>query len=162
MYFILGISVHNRAYPRVEGCRPPVPLKSKLKKTTDFVDTIIWKPVTWFTLQPKSVAEICWWPYIRILKNKIEKLRMSYTKLTKIRNKVKCQLDATRYFYWCILNSTCFGYICPSSGALDVELQHLVFHTEFLDGWWSWEPLRRSCVRCGWCRAPSCTRNKSS
>jgi len=27
------------------------------------------------------------------------------------------------------------------------------FCTEFLEGWWSWEPLRRSCVRCGWCRA---------
>ena len=23
----------------------------------------------------------------------------------------------------------------------------------FWDGWWSWESLRRSCVRCGWCRA---------
>jgi len=22
-------------------------------------------------------------------------------------------------------------------GALDVELQHMVFYTEFLDGWWS-------------------------
>jgi len=52
-----------------------------------------------------------------------------------------------------ILSSTCFGYIRPSSGALDAELQHMVFCTEFLDGWWSWEPLRRSCVRCGWCRA---------
>ena len=33
-------------------------------------------------------------------------------------------------------------------------------HTEFLDRWWSWEPLRRLCVRCEWCRAPSapCTR----
>jgi len=31
----------------------------------------------------------------------------------------------------------------------------MVFCTEFLDGWWSWEPLRRSYVRCGWCRAPS-------
>ena len=41
----------------------------------------------------------------------------------------------------------------PSSGALDVELQHMVFCTEFSDGWWSWEPLRGSCVRCGWCRA---------
>jgi len=29
------------------------------------------------------------------------------------------------------------GTICPSSGALDVELQHMVFCTEFLDGWWS-------------------------
>jgi len=29
----------------------------------------------------------------------------------------------------------------------------MVFCTEFLDGWWSWELLRRSCVRCGWCRA---------
>jgi len=29
----------------------------------------------------------------------------------------------------------------------------MVFCTEFLDGWWSWVPLRRSCVRCGWCRA---------
>ena len=29
----------------------------------------------------------------------------------------------------------------------------MVLCTEFLDGWWSWEPLRRSCVRCGWCRA---------
>ena len=28
-------------------------------------------------------------------------------------------------------------YIRPSSGALDVELQHIVFCTEFLDGWWS-------------------------
>ena len=68
-------------------------------------------------------------------------------------NKVKCQLDATRLFYWCILSSTCFGYIRPSSGALDVELQHMVSCTEFLEGWWSWEPLRRSCLRCGWCRA---------
>jgi len=56
-------------------------------------------------------------------------------------------------FYWCILSLTCFGYIRPSSGALDVELQHMVFCTEFFDGWWSWEPLCRSCVRCGWCRA---------
>ena len=31
----------------------------------------------------------------------------------------------------------------------------MVFCTEFLDGWWSWEPVRKSCVRCGWCRAPS-------
>jgi len=29
----------------------------------------------------------------------------------------------------------------------------MVFCTEFLDGRWSWEPLRSSCVRCGWCRA---------
>jgi len=29
----------------------------------------------------------------------------------------------------------------------------MVFCTECLDGWWSWEPLRRSCVRCEWCRA---------
>ena len=64
-------------------------------------------------------------------------------------NNLKCQLDATRWFYWCILSSTCFGYISPSSGALDVELQHMVCCTEFLDGWWSWELLRRSCVRCG-------------
>jgi len=41
----------------------------------------------------------------------------------------------------------------PSSGALDVELQHMVFCTEFVDGWWSWEPLCRSCVWCGRCRA---------
>jgi len=39
----------------------------------------------------------------------------------------------------------------------DVELQHMVFGTEFLDGWCSWEPLPRSCVQCGWSRraAPS-------
>jgi len=29
----------------------------------------------------------------------------------------------------------------------------MVFCTEFLDGWWSWEQLRRLCVRCEWCRA---------
>jgi hypothetical protein len=34
----------------------------------------------------------------------------------------------------------------------NVELHHMVYCTEFLDGW-SWEPLHRSCVRCGWCRA---------
>ena len=28
------------------------------------------------------------------------------------------------------------------------ELQHMVFCTEFLDGWWSWELLYSSCVRC--------------
>ena len=33
------------------------------------------------------------------------------------------------------LSSTWFGYIRPSSGALDVELQHMVFSTEFLEGW---------------------------
>jgi len=43
--------------------------------------------------------------------------------------------------YWCILSSTCFGYIRPSSAALHVELLHVVFCTEFVDGWWSWEPL---------------------
>jgi len=37
-----------------------------------------------------------------------------------------------------ILSSTCFRYIRPSSGTLDVELQHMIFCTEFLDGWWSW------------------------
>jgi len=36
-----------------------------------------------------------------------------------------------------------FGYIRTSPGALDVELQRMVFCTEFLEGWWSWEPLRR-------------------
>jgi len=30
----------------------------------------------------------------------------------------------------------------------------MAFRTEFLDWWWSWEPLQRSCVRCGWCTAP--------
>ena len=49
-------------------------------------------------------------------------------------NNLKCQLDATRLFYWCILSSTCFGYIRPSSGALDVELQHMVFCTGFWMG----------------------------
>jgi len=49
-------------------------------------------------------------------------------------NKVKCQLDATRWFYWYILSSTCFWYIRPSSGALNVEFQHIVFCTEFADG----------------------------
>ena len=68
-------------------------------------------------------------------------------------NKVKCQLDATMSFYWSILSSTCFGYIRPSSGALDVELQHMVFQTEVLDGWWSWEPLCWSCLWYG--TAPS-------
>jgi len=29
------------------------------------------------------------------------------------------------------------GTYAPSSGALDVKLQHTVFCTEFLDGWWS-------------------------
>ena len=43
-------------------------------------------------------------------------------------------------------------YIRPSSGALDVKLQHMVFSTKFLEGWWSWEAPRRSCLRCGWCR----------
>ena len=32
---------------------------------------------------------------------------------------------------------TCFGYIRPSSGALNVVLQYMVFCNEFLDGWWS-------------------------
>ena len=31
----------------------------------------------------------------------------------------------------------------------------MVFCTEFLDGWWSWQPLRRSCVQRGWCRVIS-------
>ena len=61
---------------------------------------------------------------------------------------VKCQLDATRSFYWCILSSTCYRCIRPSSGASDVKLQHTVFCTEFVDGRWSWEPLRRLCGRC--------------
>jgi len=33
------------------------------------------------------------------------------------------------------LSSTCFGRIRPSSGALDVKLQHMVFCTQFVDGW---------------------------
>jgi len=43
------------------------------------------------------------------------------------------------------LESRCVGRVYgadgsvphPSSGALDVELQHMVFCTEFADGWWS-------------------------
>ena len=52
--------------------------------------------------------------------------------------------------YWSFLNSTCFGRIRPSSG--DVKLQHMVFCTQYVDGWWSWELLHRLCVRFGWCR----------
>ena len=37
-------------------------------------------------------------------------------------------------------------YARPSSGTSDVELQRMVFCTEFLDEWWSWEPLHRSCM----------------
>jgi len=55
--------------------------------------------------------------------------------------------------YWSFFSSTCFGRIRPSSGAINYNLQHMVFCTQFVDWWWSWEPLRRSCVRCGWCRA---------
>jgi len=51
--------------------------------------------------------------------------------------------------YWSFFSSKCFGRIRPSSGALDVKLQHMVFCTRFVDGWWSWEPLRRSCGRFG-------------
>jgi len=29
----------------------------------------------------------------------------------------------------------------------------MVFCSEFLDGWWSWQTVSKSCVRCGWCRA---------
>jgi len=54
--------------------------------------------------------------------------------------------------YWSFLSSTCFGRISPSSGALDVKLQHMVFCTQFVDGWWSWYPLCRSCVWFGWCQ----------
>jgi len=64
--------------------------------------------------------------------------------------------------YWSFCSSTCFRYIRPSSGALDVKLQRMVFYTEFLDGWWSWEPLRRSCARCGWCRARHLPAKKTS
>jgi hypothetical protein len=48
-------------------------------------------------------------------------------------------------------SSTCFGRIRPSSGVLDVKLQRTVFCTQFVDGWWSWEPLRRLCIRFGRC-----------
>jgi len=67
----------------------------------------------------------------------------------------KCEMLTwcKKVIYWCILSSTCFGRICPSSGALDVKLQHTVFCTQYVDGWWSWQPLHRSCVRFGWCRA---------
>jgi hypothetical protein len=30
-----------------------------------------------------------------------------------------------------------FRVYTPLSGALGVELQHMVFYSEFLDGWWS-------------------------
>jgi len=63
---------------------------------------------------------------------------------------VICQLDATRSSYWCILSSTYFGYIHPPSGALDIELQRMVFWAEFVDEWWSWELLHGLCVWCGW------------
>jgi len=33
------------------------------------------------------------------------------------------------------------GYIRPSSGTLDVELQHMGLCTELVDWWWSWEPF---------------------
>ena len=69
---------------------------------------------------------------------------------SSIWNNVKSQLDAIRQIYWCILSSTCFGYIRPSSGALDVKLQHMVFCTDFLDGCWFWEQLCRSYVW-QWC-----------
>ena len=54
-----------------------------------------------------------------------------------------------KVIYWCILSSICFGYIRPLSGALGVKLQHMVFCTELLDRWWSWEPHRTHDLRSG-------------
>jgi len=46
--------------------------------------------------------------------------------------------------YYNFLSSTCFGLVCPSSRALDVKLQHMVFCTQFVDRGWSSKPLRLS------------------
>ena len=110
---------------------------------------IILASIRWFSLQKHSF----------MLRERVQCLNFGlitwglFDRASSSWNNLKCQIDAIRSFYWCILSSTCFGYIHPSSEALDLELHHMAFCTEFLDGWWSWEPLRRSCVRCGWCRA---------
>jgi len=112
----------------------------------------------------KHGASLRWVKRNIFLPNSMETWEL-FNHASSLWTKLKCQLDATRWFYWCILSSTCFGHIRPSSEASDVELQHMVICTEFLDGWWSWEPLRRSCVRCGWCRAAtysSCTHDLRS
>ena len=95
-------------------------------------------------------AQICFHPICASVWGLFDRASSSW-------NNVKCQLDATRWYYWCILSSTCFGRIRRLSGALDVELQHMVFWTEFLDGWWSWEQLRTvvCTVRMVPCTAPS-------
>ena len=73
-------------------------------------------------------AQICFHPICASVWGLFDRASSSW-------NNVKCQLDATRWYYWCILSSTCFGRIRRLSGALDVELQHMVFWTEFLKGW---------------------------
>jgi len=103
-------------------------------------------------------------PYLPIYKTRIFSWGL-FERASSSWNEVKCQLVATRQFYWCILSSTCYRYIRPLSRSLDVELQHMVFCTEFLDGWWSWEPLCRPCLWCGWCCAwhhPHCTHDPHS
>ena len=40
---------------------------------------------------------------------------------------VERRFETDIYIHTYILSSTFFGYIRPSSGALDVELQHMVF-----------------------------------
>ena len=121
---------------------------SYLYVTLNFVPYVFIFSVKQFNYRVKRVNFPALWSFGRV------KLEMSYSTLEMIWN---ANLMQQGNFIKCILSSTCFGHIRPSSGASDVELQHMVFCTEFLDGWWSWEPLCRSCVRCGWCRrtAPS-------
>ena len=70
----------------------------------------------------------------------------------RLHHEIKWNANLTQQCnYWSFFSSTCFRRIRPSSGALDVKSQRMVFCTQFVDGWWSWEPLRRSCVRFGWC-----------
>jgi len=59
---------------------------------------------------------------------------------------LSCSIWFTAPSFWMggCLESRCVGRVCgadvavcPSSGAVHVELQHMVYCTEFLDGWLS-------------------------
>jgi len=107
----------------------------------------------------KSVWELLYFPWTECRRGFQDIIDSSATAISMQNNSFKFEDCLTVHLHHEIMwnanlmqkDNDMFRTQRPSSGALAVKLQHMAFCTEFVDGWWSWEPLRRSCLRFGWC-----------
>jgi len=84
----------------------------------------------WVTVITRQLLQVFSWKTLTVTV-----VQVRYLTCTNISgNKSELPTWCNNVIYWSFFSSTCFGRIRPSSGALEVKLQHMVFCTQFIDG----------------------------